>query len=165
MAVNTMREVSMSAIGAERRGGLGLDFRREAPDAYRALAALTRASTLDHGLAELMKVRASQINGCAYCVDLHVGIALKAGEHQRRLHALATWRESPFFSDRERAALELTEALTRMDRGVLPDAVTAAVAEFFTEDERSQLVVVIAGINAWNRVMAAGGDQPPPLDD
>jgi AhpD family alkylhydroperoxidase len=110
-------------------------------------------------------VRASQINGCAYCVDLHVGIALKAGERQRRLHALATWRESPFFSDRERAALALTEALTRMDQGVLPEAVVAAAAEHFAPDERAQLVVVIAGINAWNRVMAAGGDQPPPLDD
>ena len=98
-------------------------------------------------------------------MDLHVGIALKAGEHQRRLHALATWRESPFFNDRERAALALTEALTRMDQGVIPDAVVSAVAEHFEEDERSQLVVVIAGINAWNRVMAAGGDQPPPLDD
>jgi AhpD family alkylhydroperoxidase len=155
----------MSSSGTTRAGGLQLDFRREAPDAYRALAALTRASTLDHGLAELMKVRASQINGCAYCVDLHVGIALKAGERQRRLHALATWRESPFFSDRERAALGLTEALTRMDQSVLPDDLTAAIAEWFPEDERSQLVVVIAGINAWNRVMTAGGDRPPPLDD
>jgi AhpD family alkylhydroperoxidase len=155
----------MSSSSTTRAGGLQLDFRHEAPDAYRALAALTRASTLDHGLAELMKVRASQINGCAYCVDLHVGIALKAGERQRRLHALATWREAPFFSDRERAALALTEALTRMDQGVLPDDLTAAIAESFPEDERSQLVVVIAGINAWNRVMTAGGDQPPPLDD
>ena len=155
----------MSAAGTVRQGGLELDFRREAPDAYRALAALTRASTLDHGLAELLKVRASQINGCAYCVDLHVGIALKAGERQRRLHALATWRESPFFSDRERAALALTEALTRMDQGLLPEAVVSSVAEHFEEAERSQLVVVITGINAWNRVMVAGGDLPPALDD
>lgn len=164
-ATITTTEVPMSAGGTEREGGLELDFRREAPDAYRALAALTRASTLDHGLAELMKVRASQINGCAYCVDLHVGLALKAGEHQRRLHALATWQESPFFSDRERAALALTEALTRMDRGIIPEAVVSTVAQHFDEAERAQLVVVIAGINAWNRVMAAGGDQPPPLDD
>ena len=154
----------MSAGGTRRRGGLGLDFRHEAPDAYRALAALTRASTLDHGLAELMKVRASQMNGCAYCVDLHVGMALRAGEHQRRLHAVATWQESPFFSERERAALALTEALTRMDLGAIPEAVLSAVAEQFDEAERSQLVVVIAGINAWNRVMAAAGDQPPPID-
>lgn len=155
----------MSAGGTERKGGLALDFRREAPEAYRALAALTRASAVDHGLAELMKVRASQLNGCAYCIDLHVGIALKAGEIQRRLHALAAWRESPFFTERERAALALTEALTLMDRGPLPDAVAAEVARCFDESERSSLVVVIAGINAWNRVMVAAGDQPPPLDD
>ncbi len=160
----TTTEVPMSRGSTAGGGGLELDFRHEAPDAYRALAALTRASTLDHGLAELMKVRASQINGCAYCVDLHVGIALKAGEHQRRLHAIATWRESPFFTDRERAALALTEALTRMDLGAIPDAVLSAVGEQFEEEEKSQLVVVIAGINAWNRVMAAAGDQPPPID-
>jgi len=160
----TTTEVSMSAGGIAGGQGLGLDFRHEAPDAYRALAALTRASTLDHGLAELMKVRASQINGCAYCVDLHVGIALTAGEHQRRLHAVATWHESSFFSDRERAALALTEALTRMDLGPIPEHVRAAVEEQFEEAERSQLVVVIAGINAWNRVMAAAGDQAPPID-
>ena len=157
-------EVSTSAGGIARGQGLGLDVRHEAPDAYRALAALTRASTLDHGLAELMKVRASQINRCAYCVDLHVGLALRAGEHQRRLHAVATWQESPFFSDRERAALALTEALTRMDLGAIPESVLGAVGEQFEDAERSQLVVVIAGINAWNRVMAAAGDQPPPID-
>jgi len=145
--------------------GLDLDFRHEAPEAYRALAALTRASSLDHGLAELMKVRVSQLNGCAYCVDLHVGLALKAGERQRRLHALATWRESPFFSERERAALALAEALTLMDRGPLPVAVSGEVARHFEGSERSQLVVVIAGINAWNRVMVASGDPTPPLDD
>jgi AhpD family alkylhydroperoxidase len=154
----------MSAGGTQRKGGLDLDFRHEAPDAYRALAALTRASTLDHGLAELLKVRASQMNGCAYCVDLHVGIALRAGEHPRRLHAVATWHDSPFFSERERAALALTEALTRMDPGPVPEAVVAAVEEHFDAAEHSQLVVVIAGINAWNRVMVAAGDQPPPIE-
>ena len=149
----------------EAKAGLGLDFRHEAPEAYRALAALTRAGTLDHQLAELIKVRASQLNGCTYCVDLHVRLALKAGEHQRRLHALATWHDSPFFSPRERAALALTEALPAMDGGALPDAVTTAVEEHFEGPERSQLVVAIAGINAWNRVMVASGDQPPPLED
>ena len=105
----------------ERRTARRVDLRRDAPDAYRALAALTRASTLDHGLAELVKVRASQINGCAYCVDLHVGLALKAGERQRRLHALAVWHDSPFFTERERAALALTEALTLMSQGPVPE--------------------------------------------
>ena len=160
--MTTTRE---AAGGTERKGGLDLDLRHEAPEAYRALAALTRASTLDHLLAELMKVRASQINGCAYCVDLHVGLALKAGEHQRRLHALAVWHESPFFNERERAALTLTEALTRMDHGPLPEAAASAVGEHFDRAERGQLVVVIAGINAWNRVMVATGDQPPSRDN
>ncbi len=109
-------------IDTDTPHGLAVDLRHEAPDAYRALAALTRASTLDHGLAELMKVRASQLNGCAYCVDLHVRLALKAGEHQRRLHALAVWRESPFFSDRERAALGA-------DRGPHADGGRAAARE------------------------------------
>ena len=163
--MTTTREAPMSAGGTERKGGLDLDFRHEAPEAYRALAALTRASTLDHLLAELMKVRASQINGCAYCVDLHVRLALKAGERQRRVHALAVWRESPFFSERERAALALTEALTRMEAEPLPESVASAVEEHFDQAERGQLVVVIAGINAWNRVMVAAGDQPPSLDD
>ncbi|WP_217921166.1 carboxymuconolactone decarboxylase family protein [Miltoncostaea oceani] len=144
--------------------GLAVDLRREAPDAYRALAALTRASTLDHGLAELMKVRASQLNGCAYCVDLHVRLALEAGEDPRRLHALAVWRESPFFSARERAALALTESLTRMEAVPLPEVVASAVEDHFDPAERGQLIVVIAGINAWNRVMVAAGDPPPPLD-
>ena len=142
-----------------------VDLRRDAPDAYRALAALTRASTLDHGLAELMKVRASQINRCAYCVDLHVRLALKAGEHQRRLHALAVWPESPFFTERERAALALTEALTLMDRSQVPEEACADAARHFERPELSQLVVVIAGINAWNRVMVATGEQPPPIDE
>ena len=142
-----------------------VDLRRDAPDAYRALAALTRASTFDHGLAELMKVRASQINGCAYCVNLHVRLALKAGERQRRLHALAVWHDSPFFTERERAALALTEALTLMSQGPVPDEVYADAARHFEGPELSQLVVVITGINAWNRVMVAAGDPPPPLDD
>ena len=142
-----------------------VDLRRDAPDAYRALAALTRASTLDHGLAGLVKVRASQINGCAYCVDLHVGLALKAGERQRRLHALAVWHESPFFTGRERAALALTEALTLMSQGPVPEEVSADAARHFAGPELAQLVVVITGINAWNRVMVASGQQPPPIDE
>ena len=142
-----------------------VDIRRDAPDAYRALAALTRASTLDHGLAELVKTRASQINGCAYCVDLHAGLARRAGEHERRLHVLAVWREVSFFTPRERAALALTEALTLLAHGPVPDEVYAEAARHFEAPELSHLVVVITGINAWNRVMNAAGDQPPPIDD
>lgn len=151
----------MSTTNAIRRS----DVRHDAPDAYRALAALTRASTLDHSLAELVKVRASQINGCAYCIDQHVRLALKAGENQRRLDTLAVWRETPFFGERERAALALTEALTRLSHGPVPEEAYAEAAELFEGPELTALVVVITGINAWNRVMMASGEQPPPIDD
>jgi len=142
-----------------------MDVRHDAPEAYRALAALTRASTLDHGLAELVKVRISQINLCAYCVDLHIRLALKAGEHQRRLDALVTWRESPFFTDRERAALGLAEALTLLPAGPVPEELYAEAGRHLEPPEVIGLVVVITGINAWNRVMIAGGDRPPPIDE
>ena len=142
-----------------------MDIRSDAPEAYRALAALTRAGTLDHGLTELVKVRASQINGCAYCVNLHIRLALRAGEHQRRLDALVAWREAPFFTERERAALSLTEALTLLSQGPVPEAVYDEAALQFEGSELAGLVVAITGINAWNRVMVAGGDQPPPIDD
>lgn len=142
-----------------------MDFRHDAPDAYRALAALTRASTLDHRLAEMVKVRASQINGCAYCVDLHIGLALEAGEHQRRLDALVTWREAPFFDKRERAALALTDALTLLSAGPVPEEVLAEARRHFEGPELTALVVVITGINAWNRVKVATGEQPPPIAD
>jgi AhpD family alkylhydroperoxidase len=146
-------------------GARRMDIRHDAPEAYRALAALTRASTLGHGLAELVKTRASQINGCAYCVDLHIGLALKAGEHQRRLDALVTWRDAPFFTDRERASLALTEALTLLSHGPVPDEVYDEAGRHFDGPELAGLVVVITGINAWNRVMVAAGAQPPPIDE
>lgn len=140
------------------------DIRHEAPDAYRALAALTRAGTLEHGLAELVKTRVSQINGCAYCVDLHAGLARRAGEDERRLSTLVVWHETPFFSERERAALALAEALTTLTGGPVPEHVYADAAARFEGPELSALVIVIAGINAWNRVMIAGGDQLPELE-
>lgn len=144
---------------------LRMDVRHDASEAYRALAALTRASTLEHGLAELVKVRVSQINGCAYCVDLHIRLALGAGEHQRRLDALVTWREAPFFTDLERAALALAEALTLLPAGPVPEELYAEAGVHLGQDGLIGLVVAITGINAWNRVMVAAGDQPPPIDE
>jgi AhpD family alkylhydroperoxidase len=137
-----------------------VDVRRAVPDARRALAALSRAAALDHGLAELVKVRASQLNGCAYCVDLHVRLALAAGEDERRLHALAVWRDAPFFDERERAALALAEALTDLGRGPVPEDVWDEAARSLDDEDLAALVVVIAGINAWNRVMIAAGETP-----
>ena len=144
--------------------GLGVDIRHDVPDAYRALAALSRASGLDHRLTELVKVRVSQINGCAYCVDMHVELARTAGEADRRLHAVAVWRESPFFSERERTALALAEALTIPPLGPVP-ADLAAAARALGREDLEALVVVITGINAWNRAMVASGTPPPPLAD
>ena len=144
---------------------LDIDLRRGASDAYRGLAALSRAAgALDHRLLELVEVRASQINGCTFCVDLHVTRALEGGEDPRRLHALATWRESRFFDASERAALDLTEALTVPPIGPIPPDIVDAVDAQFGSDERHQLVTAIISINAWNRAMIAEGKQPPPLE-
>jgi len=141
------------------------DIRTQLPDAYRALAAFTRAApNIDHALAELVKVRVSQINGCAYCVDLHAGLARTAGVPERALHALVVWRDAPFFTEAERAALELAEALTRLPAGTVPEHVYASAAEEFPGTLLAELVVVITGINAWNRVMLASGIAPPLAD-
>jgi AhpD family alkylhydroperoxidase len=142
-----------------------VDVRADAPDAYRALAALTRATPdIDHALAEIVKVRVSQINGCAYCVDLHSGLAQKAGVAERLLYAVAVWRESPFFTGPERAALELAEALTLLPSGPVPEEAYEQAAEHFPGPLLAQLVIVITAIGAWNRVMLVADVQPPPLE-
>jgi AhpD family alkylhydroperoxidase len=142
-----------------------LHLQRSAPDARRALAALSRSAHLEHPLAELVKVRVSQMNGCAYCVDLHARLAREAGEDDRRLHVLALWREAPFFDHRERAALALAEALTDLGGGPVPEGVWDDAARSLTDDDLAALVVTVTAINAWNRVMIATGAAPPPLDD
>ncbi len=142
-----------------------LHLTRNAPEARRALAALSRSASLDHALAELVKVRVSQMDGCVYCVDLHVRLAREAGEPDRRLHALALWSEAPFFDERERAALALAEALTDLGHGGVPDGVWDAAAAAMTEEDLTALVVTVAAINAWNRVMIASGQAPPPLSE
>lgn len=138
-----------------------IDIKRDVPDAYRALAALTRATPdIDHGLAEIVKVRVSQLNGCTYCVDLHSGLARKAGVPERAVFAIAGWHDAPFFTDRERAALRLAEALTLLPAGPVPEDAYVDAADQFPDDALGQLVVVITAINAWNRVMLASGAQP-----
>ncbi len=142
-----------------------VDVRADATDAYRALAALTRATPdIDHALAEIVKVRVSQINGCAYCVDLHSGLARKAGVPERLLYAVAVWRESPFFTGPERAALELAEALTLLPSGPVPEEAYEQAAEHFPGPLLAQLVIVITAIGAWNRVMLVADAQPPPIE-
>ena len=122
---------------------------------YRALLALGKAVELDATLRELVNVRASIVNGCAYCIDMHTEAARKGGESERRLYALAAWRDAPFFSDRERAALALTDATTLISDEQVPPAVWDEAAEHFAEDELAQLLWAITAINAWNRIEIA----------
>ena len=135
-------------------------FSSAARDVYRAIDALDASATFEPRLRELVRIRASQINGCAFCVDLHCADAQKAGEEDRRIFALAAWHESPFFDERERAALALTEAMTRLSAHGVPDDVYAAAAEAFDEVELGNLMGAIIAINAWNRVGVATALRP-----
>jgi len=134
-----------------------VDIAGRARDAYRAMAAFDRSIEFDPGLRELVKIRASQINGCAYCIELHTRDARKAGESERRIYALSAWHESPLFSDRERAALALTDAITRIAHAGLPEAVYEQAAEHFGEEELANLILAITAINAWNRIAISSG--------
>lgn len=140
-----------------------LDFAKASPSAYQALAGVehtVRESGLEHALLELVRLRASQINGCGFCVDMHAADAGKAGETARRLHALAVWRETPFFSARERAALAWTEALTRLSEQPELERDYAAFKEQFDDKEMVDLSLAIAAINSWNRMAVGFGWQP-----
>jgi len=132
-----------------------LDFYKASPDAAKAMLALEAAVKslgLEPSLLELVKLRASQINGCAYCVDMHSRDARKHGESERRLYAIAVWREAPFFTERERAALAWTEALTRISETRAPDADYEWLSSQFNERERVDLTLAINAINGWNRL-------------
>ena len=139
-----------------------------APDTMKALLALenqVQTSGLERSLIELVKTRASQINGCAYCINMHTSDALKRGETEARLFLLDAWRESPVYSDRERAALAWTEAVTLISRDHAPDAVYEEVRAQFSEKEICDLTLAVAAINAWNRLAISsrtvpGGYQP-----
>jgi AhpD family alkylhydroperoxidase len=110
------------------------------------------ARNLDRRLFELVKIRASQINGCAYCIDMHTKDARAAGETEQRIYALSAWRETPFFSDRERAALEWTEALTRVAETHVPDEVYERVSRHVDEADLVALTFGVVVINSWNRL-------------
>ncbi len=122
--------------------------------AMNALDAASRRTAVEPALLELVRARASQLNGCAYCVDMHSRDARQAGETEQRLYALPVWAETPFFTARERAALALTEAGTRLTAGPVSDEVFAAAAAEFSEPELAELIWTIAVINAWNRLGA-----------
>jgi AhpD family alkylhydroperoxidase len=140
-----------------------LDFYSANPDAIKAMLGVENQinkGTLDILLKELVRLRASQINGCAFCLDMHVTDARKAGESERRMATVAAWRETPFFSERERAALEWTESLTLVSQNHVPDAVWEAVRPHFTDAEMVELTLLITSINSWNRFAIAFRKMP-----
>jgi AhpD family alkylhydroperoxidase len=129
-----------------------LSLKKASTEAYRAMIALDGAIDFDPQLGELVRLRASILNGCAYCVDMHTRDARAAGESEQRLYAVAAWPESPLFDERERTALALTDAVTLVHDGHVPRGVYEAAAEQFEEGELAQLIWTIVAINAWNRV-------------
>lgn len=144
-----------------------LDYAKTAPEALKAMLGLQQYvenSGLEHPLMELVKMRASQINGCAFCLDMHSKDARAAGETEQRLYALNAWRETPFYTERERAALAWTEALTRIRKGV-SDELYAEARKHFSEKEIVDLSLCVIAINGWNRLAIpfrakAGSYQP-----
>jgi AhpD family alkylhydroperoxidase len=136
-----------------------LDFDSYAPGFAKAMAALDRAAVaqaeqagLAPSLRELVRLRASQLNGCAYCVDMHAKDARAAGDDEHRLDTLAVWREVPFYTEAERAALDLAEAITLCADGHVPQTVWADAAEQFNPTELAALVAIVVTVNAWNRI-------------
>ncbi len=135
----------------------------------RAMLALSAEveRNMDRRLFELVKIRASQLNQCAYCLDMHTKDARRFGETEQRIYALSAWRETPFFTDRERAALEWTEALTRLSHAYPAEELRARLATYFDEDEIVALTFAVVVINSWNRLVVpfhppVGSYQPQP---
>jgi AhpD family alkylhydroperoxidase len=151
--------VVMTATGTIPQIPVRLDFDAHAPGFSRAMAHLDKAATkeldkvdFDHRLRELVRIRASQLNGCAYCIDMHTKDARAIGEAEQRIYALPAWRETPYFTSRERAALAFTEAVTLLADTHVPAESFDEVAREFTEDEIGALVGLITTINAWNAI-------------
>lgn len=141
-----------------------LELKKVAPEGYQAFGPLYQyvaSSSIDRALVDLVYLRISQINGCAYCVDQHWRDALKAGDDARKLNSVITWREAPFFSERERAALAWAESLTRVADTGAPDDDYAVVKGQFSDKEIADLTIVIALMNAMNRIGVGTRLQPP----
>ena len=135
-----------------------IEYPRVSPRGFNAMLALqtcVNESGLEHSLLALVKLRASQINGCGYCIDMHTKDARAEGETEQRLYLLDAWREAPMYSARERAALEWTEAVTLVREGHVPDHVYNAVREHFSEAELVNLTLAVVAINGWNRLSIA----------
>ncbi|MCM3626095.1 carboxymuconolactone decarboxylase family protein [Paenibacillus glycanilyticus] len=145
-----------------------LDYMKVQPEAFQTLLKLegyVKKSGLDDSLLELIKVRASQINGCAFCLDMHTKDALAMGETTQRLFLLNAWREAPFYTDAERAALALTEAVTKISDAGVPQELYEQVRKHYDEGQYVNLIMAINAINSWNRIaistsMVPGGYKP-----
>lgn len=136
------------------------EYAKAAPGAFRAMYALetyVRESGVEPSLLELVKLRASQINGCAYCMDMHSKDARAKGETEQRLYVLSGWREAPFYTDRERAALEWTEAITLIGENHVTDEVFERVSNIFPGKELVDLTMAVIAINGWNRLSISFG--------
>ena len=147
-----------------------LDYRQASPEAVRAQATLerfVRGCGLEHSLLHLVKIRASQVNGCGYCIDMHTREARAAGETEQRIYLLNAWREAPFYTPRERAALAWTEVVTAISEGGPNDALHEEMRQHFTDEELVNLTMAVITINAWNRLSISfktpvGSYQPKP---
>ncbi|MGA8274558.1 MAG: carboxymuconolactone decarboxylase family protein [Candidatus Sulfotelmatobacter sp.] len=140
-----------------------IQYMKVAPGAYKAMLGLEQylhECGLEVSLLHMIKLRASQINGCAYCLDMHWKDLKAIGESDQRLYELSAWEESPFYSERERAALAWTEAVTRVADTHVPDAVYEDVRKVFSEKELADLTVAVATINAWNRLAISARTTP-----
>lgn len=145
-----------------------LDLNQTNPAAYRAMMQLERhvmGSDLDSTILELIKIRASQINGCAFCIDMHTKDARLNGETEQRIYALNAWQETPFFTAEERAVLSLTEAVTLIASSIVSDAIFDDVSRYFEPNEIAELLMAIVTVNSWNRIaittqMLPGSYQP-----
>jgi AhpD family alkylhydroperoxidase len=140
-----------------------MDYGKAAPGATRAMYGLEsyiKECGLEKSLIELVKLRASQINGCGYCIDMHTKDARAQGEKEQRLYALVAWKESPFYTERERAALAWTESLTLIADNHVPDEVFEEARQHFSETELANLTLVIITINGWNRFAISFRDEP-----
>ncbi len=140
-----------------------IEYAKVSPEGYRAMRGLedhVRRCGLEPSLLELVKLRASQINGCAFCIDMHTKDARAEDETEQRLYALVAWRETPFFTERERAALAWTEAVTLVHQGHVPDDVYRLAHSHFSDQELVDLTLAIVAINGWNR-LAIGFRTPP----
>ena len=140
-----------------------LDLTKVSPDGYKAMLGVhsyVQNSGLPLGLLELVKIRVSQINGCAFCLAMHVPLARKHGVSEDQMHLLAAWREAPIYSPKERAALAWAESLTRLAEGDVSDEVYAEMRKHFSEKEVADLSFAVAEINAWNRLMICSRTPP-----